>query len=205
LPGDWTTFEASGSLWLPALRLVDRSAQSSHPAVSTFYALRGHAGQPGPRAENRERGKRRRDGNRAIAFPLVASSENASKRQKNKLAYSIANGKSISEWAKTNNVPRRTAYRWSSAPEVRTKVEWFRRRALDRAIGTMSGSVNWAALEITKLAKVAVSESVKLTALRTIFSNMMAVTEFAELKDRMVQIEEQLNDRERACDTGQAV
>jgi phage terminase large subunit-like protein len=49
----------------------------------------------------------------------VASSEISSKSQKNKLAYSIANGKSISEWAKTNNVPRRTAYRWSSAPEVR--------------------------------------------------------------------------------------
>jgi hypothetical protein len=134
----------------------------------------------------------------------VPSSENPSKSQKSKLAHAIANGNSIIGWAKANGVPKRTAYRWSSTPDVRAKVELIRRRALDRAIGKMSNRVNWAALGITKLAEVAVSESVKLAALRTIFSNMMAVTEFAELQDRMTQLEEQLNVRERAGHTGQA-
>ena len=40
-----------------------------------FHALRGHAGQPGPRAENRERGNRRRDGSLAIAFSSVPLTE----------------------------------------------------------------------------------------------------------------------------------
>ena len=68
----------------------------------------------------------------------------------------------------------------------------------------MSGSVNWAVKGIRTLAESAQSESVKLAALKTIFSNMMAVSEFAELQHRMTQLEEQLNERAIAGDTGQA-
>jgi hypothetical protein len=134
----------------------------------------------------------------------VSSPEISTQSQKTKLAVSIARGVSIARWAKDNQVPARTAYRWSVDPEVKTRVERCRRRALDRAIGHMSHKVNWAARGITALAQDAVSEPVKLAALKTIISSMMAVTEFAELKDRMAELEELLDERERAGRTGQA-
>jgi hypothetical protein len=134
----------------------------------------------------------------------VSSPENSTKSQKTKLAVSIAKGVSIVRWAKDNKVPVRTAYRWASDPEVKATVERCRRRALDRAIGHMSHKVDWAARGITALAENAVSEPVKLAAFKTIISDMMAVSEFAELKDRMTQLEEQLNERERAGRTSQA-
>ena len=48
------------------------------------------------------------------------------------------------------------------------------------ALGQMSSACHRAAKGIAELAENAVSESVKLAALRSIFSNMMAVSEFAE-------------------------
>ena len=47
--------------------------------------------------------------------------------------------------------------------------------------------VTWAADGIAKLAENAESESVKLAALRAILSDMMAVSEFAGLEDRMTR------------------
>ena len=143
--------------------------------------------------------------NLTIACSRVRSPENPPQRQKSQLAIAIASGTSVTKWAKLNNVPLRTAYRWARDPDVRDKVDKCRRHALDRAIGTFSRRVNWAARGITKLADAATSESVRLAAFRTIFSNMMSVSEFAELQDRMTQLEEQLDERERAGHTVQAV
>ncbi len=99
----------------------------------------------------------------------------------------------IAKWAKNHNVPRRTAYRWASEPKVRAEVERARRRALDRAVGRMSDRATWAAKNIVKLGETAASESVRLAALRAILSDMMAVSKFGTLEDRMTQIEEQLH------------
>ena len=77
-----------------------------------------------------------------------------------------------------------------------------RNLALDRAIGQMANKVNTAADGINTLAMTAASESVRLAALRTIFTNMMAVSEFADLQVRMAQIEERLDERARAGNHG---
>jgi len=44
-------------------------------------------------------------------------------------------------WARKNDVPDRTAYRWSTEPKVRAKIKAYRRRALDRAVGRLAGMV----------------------------------------------------------------
>jgi hypothetical protein len=98
-------------------------------------------------------------------------------------------------WARKNDVPNRTAYRWAKEPKVRAKIKSYHRHALGRAIGRLAARVTWAADGIVKLADEASSESVKLAALRSIFSNMMAVSKFAGLEDRVNEIEEQLNER----------
>jgi hypothetical protein len=117
------------------------------------------------------------------------------KNQKTRLALAIARGESVTEWARRNNVPRRSAFRWASDPKVRRSVESWRRRALDRAIGRMAGLALKAANGIARLADGADSESVQLRSWRAILADQMAVSKFSNLEQRMSEIEEQLGDR----------
>jgi hypothetical protein len=82
--------------------------------------------------------------------------------QHDQLAMAIAQGKSIAGWARQNGVPRRTAQRWATEPDVRRQVEDWRRRVLDRALGYMAGRSMWAVRGITELGEKAESESVQL-------------------------------------------
>jgi len=85
--------------------------------------------------------------------------------------------------------------RWASEPKVRATVESCRRRALDRVVGVMARRATWATGQIAKLGKNAESESVKLAALRAVFSDMIAATKFGVLEDRLTELEEQFGDR----------
>jgi hypothetical protein len=117
--------------------------------------------------------------------------------RKTQLALALAQGYSVAKWARTNEVPLRTAYSWANEPKVRAAVESCRRRALDRAVGRMARRATWAADKIADLAKDAQSESVKLSALRAILSDMMTVSQFNTLEERVAQVEELLDERER--------
>ncbi len=55
----------------------------------------------------------------------------------------------------------------------------------------MSLRATWATDQIAKLAEHAKSESVRLTALRSMLSDMMAVADFAGLEERIAKLEEQ--------------
>ena len=55
------------------------------------------------------------------------------------LAVAIAEGESIIAWAQENGVPERTAFYWAKDPKVRREVEACRRRALNQAIGRLTG------------------------------------------------------------------
>jgi hypothetical protein len=116
------------------------------------------------------------------------------KNQKTRLALAIARGESVAEWARRNNVPRRSAFRWASDPKVRRSVESWRRRALDRAIGRMAGLALKAANGIARLADGAESESVQLRSWRAILADQMAVSKFSNLEQRIVELEEQAAD-----------
>jgi hypothetical protein len=106
----------------------------------------------------------------------------------------IARGIAVAKWARANDVPKRTAYTWAKQPKVRASVEDIRRRAVDQAVGRMSRHVTWAADEIANLGKEAVSESVRLSALRAIMKDMIEVTKFSGLERRVVDIEERLHE-----------
>ena len=121
--------------------------------------------------------------------------EDVRKNRKTQLASAIARGESITAWARRNEVPLSTAFRWSSDPKVRRAVEAWRRRALDRAIGRMASRATKAADGIARLGEGAESESVQLRAWRAILADQMAVSRFSDLEHRMVEIEEQLRDR----------
>jgi hypothetical protein len=121
--------------------------------------------------------------------------EDVRQKKKTGLALAMARGESITAWARQNDVPRRTAFRWASDPKVRGAAEAWRRRSLDRAIGRMAGLAMKAADGIARLAESAESESVQLRAWRAILADQMAVSRFSGLEHRMMEIEEQLRDR----------
>jgi hypothetical protein len=111
--------------------------------------------------------------------------------KQDQLALAIAQGKSVPGWARQNDVPRSTAYRWANDPDVRRQVEDWRRRSLDRAIGWMTGSSLRAVKALIKLSETAESESVQLRALRAILADQMAIAKQANLEYRVSQVEEQ--------------
>jgi hypothetical protein len=115
--------------------------------------------------------------------------------KKTSLALAIARGQSVDAWAKKNDVPRSTAFRWASEPEVRREVEATRRRALGRAIGRLSSVALKAANRIVTLSREAESESVQLRACRAVLADQIAVSKFSDLEYRMAEIEEQLDAR----------
>ena len=171
--------------------------------IPHFTPFEGMPASLGPGLRTASGAKRRRDGNSTIVCPdraCLLSTENSPKNSKTQLAVAIAQGETAAEWARKNNVPKRTAQRWAREPEVRAAVESIRRRALDRAVGLMSRHAKWATNGILKLGESAASESVRLAALRAVLSDMMAVSKFGGLEDRMTEIEEQIRDRTRNAD-----
>ncbi len=123
---------------------------------------------------------------------MIGESTNS---QKLLLAAAVAEGTPVAEWASSNGVPERTAYYWAAQREVRAEVESIRRRALDQAVGRMAGRATWAVNGIVKLGDSAASESVKLSALRAVMSDFIAVSKFTVLEERVAELEEQYRDR----------
>jgi transposase-like protein len=115
------------------------------------------------------------------------------------LALAIAQGASVRAWARAHNVPRSTAHYWARHPKVRELIETCRRRSLDRVIGIMAARAPSAVEGISTLANQAESESVRLTARRTILSEMIEASKYSDLESRMANLEECL--RERAGNT----
>jgi hypothetical protein len=109
------------------------------------------------------------------------------------LALAIAAGRTVSAWAEQEKVPRRTAYRWSRDPEVRQLVQQIRRRAIDRAIGTLAKHASAAAEEIGRIATKGETDAVKLAASRAVLSDLMTVSDYADHEDRITALEERLH------------
>ena len=111
------------------------------------------------------------------------------------LALTVAEGESIAAWARQNGVPERTAQRWAQDRNVRREVDACRRRALNQAIGRLTGMATDAVVGIANLARAADSESVQLRAWRGVLADLMAVSKFSVLEYRMTEIEEEIDRR----------
>ena len=89
------------------------------------------------------------------------------------LAAAVAEGESIAEWARQNGVPVRTAQCWAQDRNVRREVDACRRRALNQAVGRLTGMAMNAVDGIAHLAKEADSESVQLRAWRGVLADLI--------------------------------
>ena len=87
------------------------------------------------------------------------------------------------------------AFYWAKDPKVRREVNACRRRALNQAIGRLTGMAMNAVDGMAHLAKGADSESVQLRAWRGILADLMSVSKFSVLEYRMTEIEEELDKR----------
>jgi hypothetical protein len=104
----------------------------------------------------------------------------------------MAAGGTVAAWARDNQVPERTAYTWSRSPEVRTQVRRIRRRALDRAIGRLSRHAAAVADRIATLADSAQSQAVRLQAARAVLADLMTVSNYAALEQRLAEVERRI-------------
>jgi hypothetical protein len=119
------------------------------------------------------------------------------KNKKAKLALAIARGESVTEWASENGVPKRTAFHWAGDVKVRKAIEKWRRQALSQAIGRMAARAVTAADGIASLGEHADSESIRLRAYRAILADQMAVAKFSTLEQRMVEVEQKIEARDK--------
>ena len=117
---------------------------------------------------------------------------------KTELALALGRGVSVLSWAKANKVPKSTAYNWATDPEVRSLVESCRRGVLDHTIGRMVEHFNWVADTIIADAQHGKSDPGRLRAARAMFSDMINVSKYSELEDRVSQIEQKLGAEPRS-------
>jgi hypothetical protein len=127
--------------------------------------------------------------------PTNAMTRELRQETKIQLAFAIAQGRSVALWARDSHVPRSTAYRWASQPDVRAAAESRRRRARKGALGRIASRAYWASYEVATLAECAESKSVTLRALRLIVSGAIATSQFAVVKRRMSAIKQELQRR----------
>jgi hypothetical protein len=109
------------------------------------------------------------------------------------LALAIAAGRTVAAWAQDNQVPRRTAYRWARSREVLQLVQQIRRRAIDRAIGTLARHATAAAEEIGRISTKGETDAIKLAASRAVLADLMTVSNYATLEARVAALEDRVH------------
>jgi hypothetical protein len=95
-----------------------------------------------------------------------------------------------------------TAYDGHRSGDFQRLVEEFRRRAVDEAIGKMSKNLGKAVEKIVELVEKGTSESVQLSAAKTLIDKLLQVQSQAELKDEIRRLDERLAAAEAERESG---
>ncbi|MGO9465578.1 MAG: hypothetical protein ACLQVF_15650 [Isosphaeraceae bacterium] len=111
------------------------------------------------------------------------------------LALAVAAGKTVAAWANENKIPLRTAYEWHRRPEFKRAVHRYRRRYVDRALGLLARNAAKSASVVVRLADKAESEAVQLQAARAVLADLMSVSRFADVEERISELERHHGDR----------
>jgi hypothetical protein len=109
------------------------------------------------------------------------------------LATAIATGVTVRAWAKHKGIPERTAYDWARMPGVREQVAQIRRRFIDATVGKLVTLARKATRELDKLLDPKVTETVRLGAIRTVLSNLVDISSWADYEARLAAIERRLD------------
>jgi hypothetical protein len=128
------------------------------------------------------------------SVPIRAMTKELRDQKQGGLVRAIAQGRSVALWARDNDVPRSTAYRWACQPQVRASAESCRRLAQDSALGKTANRAYWTCYRVATFARDAESESVRLRALRSVLSGANAMTKLPVLSRRLAAINEELDE-----------
>jgi hypothetical protein len=120
-------------------------------------------------------------------------SEELPENTKIHLAPALAQGYSAAKWARVHSVPKNTAYRWAREPEVRKAIQAHRRRLIDEAVGKMTKNTSKVADVLIRLAREGDSHSIQLRAARAVYSDLIALSKYSDLEERMTELEEKRN------------
>jgi hypothetical protein len=131
---------------------------------------------------------------------------NSNKSKYDSCVLAVATGVPIAEWCRSTGTNRSTVSKWQADKKTWNRdVEAIRRQLLDGALGEFTGAVRAAAQGMTELAKSAASESTRLAVCRAVIQTLIETTEFAELKDRLSEIERKLDEHGKAQQPGSQV
>jgi hypothetical protein len=117
------------------------------------------------------------------------------------LALAVSTGGKIAPWARKNGISERCARTWCARPEFKRMVREHRRVVVDRVLGMHIRLAESAIETIGRLMKQAESETVKLQAAKGIIADLMNITNFAEIDERLSALERDHNARQQPGST----
>jgi hypothetical protein len=126
----------------------------------------------------------------------MARSTNSDAAKYESLVMSMAKGVPVSDWCRLTKTARSTAAKCQSEPEFTSDVQEFHRKLLHLAVSKFTRAVNLVADGTIKLAGSALSEPTKLSAQRSMMQNLVKITEFADLEQRIKELEAKVKEKE---------
>jgi hypothetical protein len=105
------------------------------------------------------------------------------------LITALAAGSTVPEAAKTAGISLRTAYRWLEDSELRAEIALVRARMIERAAGKLAASCVEAAEILAKLARSAKSETIRLSAARSVLEQALRLRESLDIATRLAELE----------------
>ena len=119
------------------------------------------------------------------------------------LAAAIAAGSTIADAAKAAGVSDQTVYRRMREPSFLRRVDEIRREMMSQVVGRLTASLDAAAAQLHNLQANAETDSVKLSACRSIFEFAMRGSELLDVTRRLNEIEAILKGQDGADDSGE--
>jgi hypothetical protein len=110
------------------------------------------------------------------------------------LALALAEGETVQAAAVKAGIGRTTAYRRLADPAFKQRIQTMRGDMIEQALGRMANSMSEAADVLRDLLK-AESESVRLSAARTLLDLGAKLREAVELEERLSSLESGLRDK----------
>jgi phage terminase small subunit len=117
--------------------------------------------------------------------------EENGQRRIDMLVQALAVGESITEAARRSGYSERTVRRWLHKPKFARKVSRTRATMIDGAAGRMADAMTDAAGTLRELLK-AESESVRLSAAKSILELGSKLREATEIEERLAAVEEKI-------------
>jgi hypothetical protein len=106
-----------------------------------------------------------------------------------RVAAAIAAGRTVAAASRECRAGTTTIWRWLKQPAFRQRIEALRRELVDRAVGRLADMMAGTAADTLRKLLDAKSDSVRLDSVKAVYELFVNVTNAAELKARIEQLE----------------